>query len=318
MPSLQEINKRNKSFKKREYRPWNPEGHNEYKNNGTVNDDNTNVESIILVEPELIVNWELHDRPDNELGDIEVLANELIETGQQQPCIVRLLKNPQNNNHKKYELIVGERRWRAAQIANIKLKVIVKDLTNNDAAIVQASENLNRKDLSDYARGMSYTNLLKNKVITHAELTTKLGMSKQKLSRLLSFDKIPDEIKRSIHDFSKVSARTAEQIKQLSDKGIEHVDAIIAISHKIREGKIRHEKIKKLVDGIVNTTLQKSEEIKTYANNGQHLFSIKTTGSGTRAIILSRYLNTILEAKSIPLAKINEAIKNLMEDIMKN
>ena len=53
----------------------------------------------------------------------------------------------------KYEVIFGERRWRACQLANVPFKAIVRDLTDSEAALLQIVENEQRQDLSEYAIG---------------------------------------------------------------------------------------------------------------------------------------------------------------------
>ena len=121
------------------------------------------IEEISLVDPNEICNWDFHDRPESELGDIDALANDFVKVGQQQPCLIR----PSHNTDSCYELIIGERRWRAAKLAQIELKVIIKDISDSDAALVQAAENENRVDLSDYAKGMSYSKLIDSGVIKH-------------------------------------------------------------------------------------------------------------------------------------------------------
>ena len=94
---------------------------------------NQSFSEILLVSPTNIINWQFHDRPQNELGNIEELAEEFKTIGQQQPCIVRPIKN----QYADYEVIVGERRWLAAKKANVKLKVVVLSLSDNDAALIQ-------------------------------------------------------------------------------------------------------------------------------------------------------------------------------------
>ena len=81
------------------------------------------------------------------------MAEEFLSIGQQIPCIVRKITDSVDFQ---YELIAGERRWRAAQKANVLLKVLIRNLSDNEAALVQISENSNRSALSDYAKGMSY------------------------------------------------------------------------------------------------------------------------------------------------------------------
>jgi ParB family transcriptional regulator, chromosome partitioning protein len=214
MPKLEDINtnRDKKNFKKREYRPWNESGENIHTESTPHSNyiNVTNSSDVLEVIPSKIKNWLYNDRPENELGDIESLANEFKEIGQLQPCIVRPYSG--ENKEQVYELIVGERRWRAATMAGVPLKVSIREISDTDAAIIQASENYNRKDLSDYARGMSYFKLIEDGIITSKKLSQSLNMSKQQISRLLSFSRIPIEIKEALGDLSKLSARTAEQI----------------------------------------------------------------------------------------------------------
>ena len=66
--------------------------------------------NIIQLPTSKIINWKYNDRPESELGNISELADNIKQIGQQQPCIVRELIAGQ-----KYELIAGERRWRAVK-----------------------------------------------------------------------------------------------------------------------------------------------------------------------------------------------------------
>ena len=102
----------------------------------------------------------------------------LVTPWQQQPCIVRELIAGQ-----KYELIAGERRWRAAKLLNQDLKVIISTLTDSEAALVQAAENNNRLNLSDYAKGQSYASLIKNGVLKQKDLITTIKSRFNKKTR---------------------------------------------------------------------------------------------------------------------------------------
>lgn len=290
MPVFNEIlqNRAKKPFKKREYRSWNPEGtenpllkENENKNNNLEEIYSENF--IKEVETENIFKWDLSDRPENELGDIDSLANDFLSIGQQQPCIVR--GSPFMPDQ--YELIVGERRWMAAKKANIKLKVIIKTLSNSEAALIQSAENDNRLNLSDYAKGMSFSRLIENGIIKQNDLVEKLGKSKQYVSSLLSFSKIPDEIISAIGNMSKVSARTAEEVKQLSSKGQIYSEAIIKFAPKLRTGKSGQKSLRNFVLGYVENTNTDLRE-KSYSVNSRKIFTIKKTGHGPLTIVFSR------------------------------
>ena len=254
MPRVNEIiENRPTAFKKRGYRPWNIEGDD---NHNSVSEKINIEERIVLLDCKNIFNWAHNDRPNSELGDLEALAKDLINIGQQQPCIVRPFSSKPNH----YELIIGERRWRAAKIAKIKLKVVIKDILDNEAALMQAAENDNRVDLSDYAKSTSFQHLITQKIITKKQLIEKLGKSKQYISCILSYSQIPDEIKHEIADFSKVSAKTAERIKQLARKGEEYRTAIISLANGIRQGNIGPKKLDELIKKILFKKNEKQNE----------------------------------------------------------
>lgn len=260
---------------------------------------------IIFIDPNKIKNWEFHDRPENELGDVESLAKELKEVGQQQPCIVRRIKNDPDFQ---YEVIAGERRWRASKIAGIDLQVIVKDIPDDEAAIVQFSENSNRKDLSDYAKARSYSTLIKSGLISQKDLVKKLNLSKMQVSRMLSFDRIPDDVKASIGDLSNLSFRSASQISQICSKGNEYKNAIIAISNKIRLGKLGHTKITQLVE---NQLLEKSSRPpaeKIQSENGTHILTWRSDNNMKQSIHFSKEISALLSSKPKLISIINKEI----------
>ena len=141
----------------------------------------SNENHIIEIDPTSIIRWEHKDRPNNELDGIDDLASTFKSIGQQQPCIVRPTKSKGV-----YELIVGERRWEAAKLSRCKLKILVKDIDNKTAALVQAIENEKRVGLSDFAKGKSYSEKIKLGFISQKDIVEILGISKQQVTRLLS------------------------------------------------------------------------------------------------------------------------------------
>ncbi len=326
MPKLDEIKtlREQKSFKKRDYRPWNLEGNSRDEGKDATTSPpspalsyNLSADEVLELSPSEIKNWDYHDRPESELGNIEALANEFKEIGQLQPCIVRYLKDKTTGY--KYELIVGERRWRAAQLAELPLRVLVKKLSDSEAAIIQASENYNRQDLSDYARGISYSKLIEEGIITSVQLTKTLCISKQQISRLLSFSKIPIEIIDSIQDMSKISARTAEHIKQLSNKGNDYISAIIKYSEKIRTGEVGHEKLNELVENYINNTHKTKKSFdKLYSRDGIHLFTLKSNANSSASIHFNKDIVVLLEQKNIDLKNIAYKISQILEESITN
>jgi ParB/RepB/Spo0J family partition protein len=265
---------------------------------------------IVDISPEQIILWKYKDRPQNELGDIDLLARKLVEIGQQQPCIVR----PYIGREGYYELIAGERRWRASTKANIKLKVVIKNLTDTEASLVQEEENFS-SPLSEYARGVSYSRLINDNILKHKDLVEKLGISKQKLSRLLSYLEIPLEVRSAIADMSKVSSGTAEKIKQLCNRGDSYKNGIIELADKIREGKIGHEKLGLLVDKKINSNFYRGQD-KSYLIKDKFLLKIKESNSGLTIKIDNFIINSLRNkylSEDLLLSKINEVLKDVIK-----
>ncbi len=265
------------------------------------------------MDPNIIKNWVLNDRPESELGDIEAFAKELKEVGQQQPCIIR----PISDAKYQYEIIAGERRWRAAKHADIKLKVIIRALDDHEAAIVQASENAHRKDLSDYAKGMSYAKLIANNVLAPNELISKLSISKAQVSRLLSFAKIPQEVNEAIADYSKVTARTAAEIRSLAHKGDTYIQALIQLAPKIASGKLGGNKListveKMIVEPVAHSSA-KTIDVKT--KNGTHCFSWKVDAKNNFSINFPSKISGIVEASR---KNIESQLIDIIEKITKH
>lgn len=306
---------KNKNQKQVTYtKPWQNES---TLSTSTINSSDHTIPAELLIEidPNLVENWKYHDRPEGEMGDIAEFAKELTKIGQQQPCIVR--KHPSKNN--KYELIIGERRWRAAKYSGVNLKVIVSDMNDNIAALAQAAENDQRKNISDYAKGMSFHKLIEEKVIIQKDLIERLGKSKQYVSALLSFGKLPEEIVNAIGDMSKVSARTAEKIKQLSSKGQLYIEAIISHAEKIRDGKVGNQKLEKLVSEFTNAKSSNKEQNKAVSNkkiyspSGRHLFTWRLDNNRTPSIHFPKDILKLFESGQLNKEELTLEISQIMD-----
>lgn len=273
------------------------------------------LENIYLVEPRYIKNWELNDRPESELGDIESLASEFLEIGQQNPCIVRPIENSEIYQ---YELIAGERRWRAAIKANIKLKIIVKILSDIEAALIQTAENSHRKDLSDYAKGLNYSKLINNGLITQTELIKKLNLNKVYVSRLLSFRDIPCEIVMTIGDMTKISARTASTIATLSKKGSTYIEAIKHYAPLLKDGKIGYEKLTKLVESYITKKENiENKNFKFYFEDEKYIFQWKINNNKL-TINFPKQLTNMLNKKQIKIEELTDEIKKYLQSKISN
>jgi len=305
MASIEDaLNKGSKRFKPQKYRAWDNDLILQ-KNISSIEEENI----IHEIAPSLIRNWSFHDRPETELGDIDKLSEEFKTIGQQQPCIVRLT----NNDEFKYELIVGERRWRAAQKAMVPLKFIIKTIDDHDAAIIQSIENDSRKDLSDYAKGRSFSLLIEQKIIKQKDLIEKLGKSKQYISALLSYNRIPSEVSEAIGDLSKVKYHAAEKICQLSQKGDKYIKALITIAEKIRKNSISAKVIEREVNKLINPTVVSNICSSSDFKTQDGIIAFKLTHKGKNKGMNLEFTQDVVDKLSTP--EMNELLIEIIEKI---
>jgi len=307
----------NEIIKKAEEKGYNTSSTSEYTKPWTQNSILNNVSTenqVLKIDPYLIENWKYHDRNSANLGDIDSLAQEFIQVGQQQPCIVRPLKE----NPTKYELIIGERRWHAAKKANLKLLVIIKDLDDSTAALAQAAENENRINLSDYEKGLSYTKLIADNIIQQKDLIEKLGKSKQYISALLSFSKIPSEILDAIEDISKFSAISAERVKQITARSELHKQALIAIGKYFKGKSPSAGYIEKEVEKYLSNRpeLEKLNK-KLLTKDGRHIATWRNDSNNLPALHFPKEIAELLKSDKIDPNELSNEIVHLIESHLK-
>ena len=123
---------------------------------------------------------------------IEELANSIEEKGIIQPIIVR--KSPEKADY--YEIIAGERRWRAAQIARLhNVPVIIKEFTNQQALELALIENIQRQDLSPLEEAEGYKRLMDEFSYTQEQLASGISKSRSHVANMIRLIKLPAEVK---------------------------------------------------------------------------------------------------------------------------
>jgi ParB family chromosome partitioning protein len=129
-------------------------------------------------------------------GKLTELANSIKEKGIIEPLIVRKTDGG-------YELIVGERRWRAAQRAGLKeVPVIVRDVTTAEAMELALIENLQREDLNPLEEAEAYKRLMEEFHYTQEELAKRIGKDRATVANAVRLLKLPQEIKAHLADES--------------------------------------------------------------------------------------------------------------------
>jgi ParB family chromosome partitioning protein len=126
---------------------------------------------------------------------IEELATSIRARGVLQPLLVR----PDPEIPERYQIIAGERRWRAAQAAGIhEIPVIVRDLTDSDAMVVALVENLQRQDLNAIEEADGYRRLLEEFGVTQESLGQSVGKSRSHIANTLRLLNLPPAVQNEV------------------------------------------------------------------------------------------------------------------------
>jgi ParB family chromosome partitioning protein len=130
-------------------------------------------------------------------ASLNELAASLRTTGMIQPVIVR----PAGDGSDTYQLIAGERRWRAARLAELPaVPALIRDVDTITQAQMALIENIQREDLNPLDRALAYQALIKQLGLTQAELAGRLGEDRSTVTHFVRLLELPDPVQELIRD----------------------------------------------------------------------------------------------------------------------
>ena len=162
---------------------------------------------------------------------LKELAMSIKEHGIIQPLVLRKLGND------KFEIIAGERRYKASQIAGLnQVPAIIADLDDNASAEVALVENLQRRNLSAIEEAKSYKKLLDRGYLTQEVLAKRLGISQSSVANKVRLLNLTEEVQDALMN-EKISERHARSLLQLSNKDdqINMLNKIIDNRYTVRQ-----------------------------------------------------------------------------------
>jgi ParB family transcriptional regulator, chromosome partitioning protein len=158
---------------------------------------------------------------------IQELSSSIKKQGVLQPILVR--KNIQG----KYQIIAGERRWRASIIAGLKtIPAIIRDYTDSEALAIALIENLQREDLNIMEQAKALERLKNELGINQEELADYIGKSRSHLANTLRLINLPDQIKNNISN-NLITAGHARALLALKNH-----EGMLAVSDEIIRKKL--------------------------------------------------------------------------------
>ncbi len=150
---------------------------------------------------------------------VEVNPDKLVELAdsiREHGVIEPLLVTKKSDNI--YELIAGERRWRAAQLAGLKyVPVVIKEATPQDMLELAVIENLQREDLNALEEAMAFEQLYTAFKMTHEQISKRVGISRPAVANKIRLLALPDEIKKGLVE-EKISEGHARALLSLKTK----------------------------------------------------------------------------------------------------
>ena len=211
------------------------------------------------------------DQPRNDFVEVALmeLADSIRQFGILQPLLVQKKKNY-------YEIIAGERRWRAAKLAGIKeVPIIVKDYTDQEIVEISLIENIQRENLNPIEEAMAFKRLLQEFQLKQDEVAERVSKSRTAVTNSMRLLKLSPRVQQMIID-DMISTGHARALLAIDDEEQQFI-----LANKIFDEKLSVRETEKLVKALKNpkkeVKKEKSEHTFIYENIEEQIKNIMGT-----------------------------------------
>lgn len=197
-----------------------------------LGEDTSNLsgEEFLEIDLDLIEPNSEQPRSNFSEDNLEELAQSIRANGIIQPIIVR-------RKGGKFQIVAGERRWRASQKANLqKIPALVKNIANEKLLELALIENIQRQELNAIEEAKAYKNLIENLGLTQEMIAERVGKNRTVITTFLRLLKLPDSIQKLVEN-EKITAGHARALLMTDDIGFQQklAQKIIEMSLSVRE-----------------------------------------------------------------------------------
>lgn len=183
------------------------------------------------------------------------LAESIKQFGVIQPLIVQ-------KKGDYYEIIAGERRWRAAKMAGLKeIPVIIKDYTNQERVEISLIENIQREDLNPIEEAHAYKRLLNEFSLKQDEVAERVSKSRTAVTNSMRLLKLDDRVQQMVID-DMISTGHARALLSIEDKELQYT-----VANRIFDEKLSVRETEKLMKSIQLEKTDKKKEDKNTVNS---------------------------------------------------
>lgn len=217
---------------------------------------------------------------------IDQLAESISVHGVLQPLFVRPLSGSM------YEIIAGERRWRAAQKAQVHdLPVVIRDLTDEEAMEIALIENLQREDLSPLEEAEGYARLIEEFGHTQEKLAHQLGKSRSHVANMMRLLKLPSSVKNMVDDGVLTMGHARAILGAQNPAAVAAIVAKRGLSVRQTEKMVNNEGTEKKVSRLGKKVVQKDPDILALEDKVSNQLGLKVSleGQGSSGKLVIEY-----------------------------
>ncbi|SHL82896.1 chromosome partitioning protein, ParB family [Anaerocolumna jejuensis DSM 15929] len=186
---------------------------------------------------------------------LQELADSIKQHGVIQPLIVQ-------KKDKYFEIIAGERRWRAAKLAGLKMvPVIVKNYSSQEIVEIALIENIQREDLNPIEEALAYQNLIKEFNLKQDEVAEKVSKSRTAITNTMRLLKLDSRVQQMLID-DMISGGHARALLAIEDEELQY-----QVAMRVFDGKLSVRETEKLVKKIIKEAEVAKEEVAISTEN---------------------------------------------------
>lgn len=257
------------------------------------------LEKVVLIPVADVVVSPFQPRLTFDMESLAALGLSISSDGLVNPIIVRKLPNG------KFELVGGERRWRAFKLLNkVEIPAFVRELTDEQAAILALSDN-SRDDLSDFESGRKFKKLLDDGLVPDQEtLAARVGRSQSTITRCLAYFKLPESVIKLLESNPRlIGTRVSSKFGSYTEQG--YATQVIEAVQRIVDGQSQ-EQASQWLDNAINKKKDPKAPAVTVplAMSGMNVGSVKIEG---KKLVMNC-------ANGVDPAKIRDLVLMLLKD----
>lgn len=203
--------------------------------------ESSGTEELLEIDLDLL---EVNDEQPRTVFDeqkLNELAESIEENGLVQPILVRRKGN-------RFQIIAGERRWRAAQKAQLlKIPAVVKDIADDKLLELALVENIARQELNAIEEALAYQKLISSYKLTQEQVARRVGKERSSVANIIRLLKLPEEIQQMVAT-EKISMGHARALLRIED-----LQTQLQIAQKIINFSLSVREVEKLVEQLCST-----------------------------------------------------------------